>query len=91
MTKNDISRELAERTGLNLDQSNTVINVVFDIITSALSKARPVYLRGFCTFKVVQRAARKGRDIKRGKIIPVPARKVLKVLPGKQLKKEINS
>lgn len=80
---------MAERTGLSIVQANTVINAVFDIITSALSKARPVYLRGFCTFKVEWRAARKGRDIKRGKIIPVPARKVLKVLPGKQLKEQI--
>lgn len=44
---------------------------------------------GFGSFKVVERAARKGRNPRTGKEITIPASKVAKFTPGKGLKDAI--
>ena len=48
-----------------------------------------VTFTGFGSFKVVARAARKGRNPRTGKEITIPASKVAKFTPGKGLKDAI--
>lgn len=48
-----------------------------------------VTFTGFGSFKVVERAARKGRNPRTGKEITIPASKVAKFTPGKGLKDAI--
>ena len=51
---------------------------MIDTITNALQNGKEVQLLGFGTFSVVERAARKGRNLRTNKSIDIPARKVPK-------------
>lgn len=86
MTKNDLAKQLASKKGFTMHQALAAIDGLSEAVISSLASSGAVYLRGFGTFKVEQRAARKGRDIQHGTIIDVPAHKVVKFIPGKQLK-----
>ena len=55
----------------------------------ALASGESVTFTGFGSFKVVERAARKGRNPRTGKEITIPASKVAKFTPGKGLKDAI--
>jgi DNA-binding protein HU-beta len=63
-----------------------VINGFIDVVKTELKKKGSVQLVGFGTFKVVERKAREGRNPKTGAKIKIPATKVPKFVPGKDLK-----
>jgi len=63
-----------------------VINGFIDVVKAELKKKGNVQLVGFGTFKVVERKAREGRNPKTGAKIKIPATKVPKFVPGKDLK-----
>jgi nucleoid DNA-binding protein len=59
-------------------------------ITSALKKGDSISLMGFGSFKVVERAAREGRNPSTGKKMQIPASKGVKFTPGANLKERVN-
>ena len=52
----------------------------------ALKKGDSVAISGFGSFKVVERATRKGRNPRTGKELQIPAAKAVKFTAGKGLK-----
>lgn len=86
MTKKDLAKEIAGKTGLNMSQATLAIDAVSQAVVSSLAFSQPVYLRGFGTFRVERRAARTARDINHGVPISIPARGVVRFIPSKQLK-----
>ncbi len=58
-------------------------------ISDTLKKKGRLALAGFGTFSVNQRKAREGRNPQTGKPIKIPATKVVKFKPGKQLKEKV--
>lgn len=85
MTKLEISRELADRTGLPLADAICSTDAFFDIFKDAFANGRDVFVRGFGTFKVIERKQKVARDILKGKQIIIPARKAVKFIPSNQL------
>lgn len=67
-----------------------VFNSVFDSISQAVSNGDDVTLIGFGTFVVKQQNERRGRNPATGQEMLIPAKKVLKFRPGKQIKEAIN-
>lgn len=86
MTKQDLAQEIADKKGLTKKQALDAIDGFAEALISAMAFGQSVFLRGFGTFKVQQRKGKMARDITRGTIIEVPARKVVKFVPSKQLK-----
>ncbi|MCI7652771.1 MAG: integration host factor subunit beta [Bacteroidales bacterium] len=86
MTKQDLAQEIADKKGLTKKQALDAIDGFSEALISAMAFGQSVFLRGFGTFKVQQRKGKMARDITRGTIIEVPARKVVKFVPSKQLK-----
>ncbi len=87
MTKAEIVKALKEQAGLaTLTQAETAYENLFTIIGAALKSGDAVSISGFGSFKVVDRAARKGRNPQTGKEIDIPASKAVKFTPGKALK-----
>ncbi|HHL72557.1 MAG TPA: HU family DNA-binding protein [Bacteroidetes bacterium] len=75
MTKTDIIDILAEGTGLTKVETAAVVDGFLATISYALATGDSVTLRGFGSFRVVQRNARYGVNPKTGKEMNVPAHK----------------
>lgn len=89
MTKNDIADKLVSQTTLTKSQALSAIEGLMKIASAALAKGDNIYLRGFGTFRVVERKAKTARDISRGTSVTVPERKVVKFIPCKELKEQV--
>ena len=86
MTKLEISRELAARTGLPLADAIRATEGIVDVLKEAFAEGSSVYLRGFGTFKIVGRKQKAARDIRNGVRIMVPAHNTVKFIPSVSLK-----
>ncbi len=89
MTKNELADALTERTTLSRTQCLKAIDGLIDCMNEAFLAENNIYLRGLGTFHIVQRKARKARNICAGTDVTIPARKELKFKPSIQLKKQI--
>ena len=67
-------------------QAERCISAVIDGIKAGLKKSKSVQLIGFGTFKVGERAARKGINPKTGESIKIKKSKTVKFKAGKDLK-----
>jgi len=91
MTKADLIEEVAKQSSLTKKESELIVNTVFDNITEALVKGDKVELRGFGSFRIRHRNARKGRNPKTGSSVDVPEKRVPFFKVGKQLRELVNS
>ena len=90
MTKADLIDEVSKVANLTKKETETIVNTIFDNITDALSKGDKVELRGFGSFRVRQRNARRGRNPKTGSSVSVPEKRVPFFKVGKRLKELVN-
>lgn len=91
MTKADLIDEVAKVSNLTKKESETIVNTVFENITDALAKGDKVELRGFGSFRIRHRNARKGRNPKTGTSVTVPEKRVPFFKVGKRLREHVNS
>ncbi|MBF0121409.1 MAG: HU family DNA-binding protein [Desulfobacterales bacterium] len=89
MNKEELVKFISEKTELTKADSTKALNAVIGGISESLEKGETVTLIGFATFKVVERAARKGRNPQTGKELDIPASKVVKFSIGKVLKDKV--
>jgi integration host factor subunit beta len=95
MTKADLidelANELAKVSNLTKKEIETIVNTVFENITDALAKGDKVELRGFGSFRIRHRNARKGRNPKTGTSVSVPEKRVPFFKVGKRLRELVNA
>ena len=91
MTKADLIEELAKVSNLTKKESETIVHTIFDTITEALAKGDKVELRGFGSFRIRRRRARRGRNPKTGTSINVPPKRVPFFKVGKELRQLVNA
>jgi integration host factor subunit beta len=91
MTKADLTDELSKVANLTKRQSEAVVDTVFESMSEALAKGEKVELRGFGSFRIRQRRARRGRNPKTGSIVAVPAKRVAFFRVGKTLRELVNA
>ena len=90
MTKAELVEKIYAKTnGLTKAKAEEALNAVVDSLREALAAGESVVFTGFGSFKVVERASRKGRNPRTGKAITIPASKVAKFTAGKGLKDAI--
>jgi integration host factor beta subunit len=91
MTKREIIAELLTRTpGISHVDSNTVVNMMFETMTRALAAGERVELRGFGSFGVKLREARRARNPKTGATVELAARRTPFFRAGKELRVKLN-
>lgn len=83
MTKADIVADIAEETGLERVEALKAVEAFMDSVKSSLSKGQNVYLRGFGSFIVKERAEKTGRNISKNQAIIIPAHNVPAFKPSK--------
>jgi DNA-binding protein HU-beta len=90
MTKAELIKELKEQAHLAINaQAEAAYDALFAIVADALKKGDAVSISGFGSFKVVERAARKGRNPRTGEGIDIPASRAVKFTPSKALKESV--
>lgn len=89
MNKAELVEEVVNETGLTRRTAREAVNTTTSVITDALARGEKVTLVGFGTFKVMERKARTGRNPQTAQTIQIPAKKVPKFRPGKELREEV--
>ncbi len=86
MTKAELIAQVAAEAQVRKVDAEKAINSFVRIVSETLKGKGRLALAGFGTFVVAQRKAREGRNPQTGKPIKIPATRVVKFKPGKQLK-----
>lgn len=87
MTKAELVDKIHAKAGLSTKaKTELVLDATLAVLSEVLASGSPVTFTGFGSFKVTERAPRKGRNPRTGKEITIPACKVVKFTPGKLLK-----
>ena len=73
MVKAEIVEKIAREKGISKTEVAVVVEALMDTIKDAMTAGKNVYLRGFGSFVVKQRAAKTGRDILRNTTLIIPA------------------
>lgn len=91
MTKSVLMEKASEKIeGLTRNQTEIVVDTVFDCIRNALINGEKLEIRGFGNFRLKTRKPRKARNPKTGESVDVPGKKVLHFKMGKALKEALN-
>ncbi|MEJ2683131.1 MAG: integration host factor subunit beta [Candidatus Sulfobium sp.] len=91
MTKSVLIEKVSERVeGLTRNQTEIVVDTVFESIKKALMNGEKIEIRGFGNFRLKTRKPRKARNPKTGESVDVPGKKVLYFKVGKALKETLN-
>lgn len=90
MNKAELISQVAGDAEISKAKAELAVNSMIKSLKDALVKGERVTLIGFGSFVVSERKARKGRHPRTGKVIDIPASKVLKFKPGKEIKEMLN-
>lgn len=90
MKKSELIDSVAGKAGLTKADAERAINAFTDSVTESLKGGGSIQLKGFGTFSVSERAARTGINPSTKEPIQIPAKKVAKFKPGKDLADAVN-
>ena len=79
MNKTELINTLAFDMGLKRAESKEIVEKVFALMADSLAAGEPVSITDFCSFRVVDRPARRYRHNTTGRMMEVPAGKRVKV------------
>ena len=83
MTKAEIVNEISGKTGIDKQAVQTIVEAFMTSVKGALAKDENVYLRGFGSFIVKERAEKTARNISKKTTIVIPAHKIPAFKPCK--------
>ena len=90
MNKLELVNEMAKELN-SVSAAKAALESLLAHIGNSMKNNQMVKLPGFGTFKVSERKARKGRNPSTGEEINIRARKVVRFVPGKNLKNAVES
>ncbi len=83
MTKAEIVTKIAKKTGLEKDLVLVVVEQFMSTVKDSLVNEEPVYLRGFGSFIIKERATKTARNISKDTAIIIPAHNIPAFKPAK--------
>ena len=89
MTKADIVSRIIEQTGVEKATALAVVESFMEQVKNALTDGESVYLRGFGTFLIKQRAAKTARNISTNTTIIVPSHSMPAFKPSTEFASKI--
>lgn len=89
MNKLQMTKEVAEATGMKQVRAKEAIEAILASMKGSLERGEKVELVGFGSFSVVGRNARMGRNPQTGEEIEIPAKNVVKFKAGKFLREAV--
>ncbi len=91
MTKADIVNEIAKSTGVEKVQVQQIVEAFMDSIINSMSEKNNVYLRGFGSFIVKERAEKVARNISKNTSITIPAHSIPAFKPAKSFNAKVKA
>jgi len=89
MTKADIIEEIANKTGIDKVTIQHTVETFTETVKKSLVNGENVYLRGFGSFVIKERAEKTGRNISKNTTIIIPAHKIPVFKPVKTFVNDI--
>jgi nucleoid DNA-binding protein len=90
ISKRDLVNQMSDQSGLSRAETYTILALLMENITDHLARNRGIVLRTFGTFEVRVTKAKIGRNPKAPeKAVPIPARAVVKFVPGKEMREQV--
>lgn len=90
MNKSQLIEKISEKANITKKKAETVVNIVFDSMTEALSKNDRIEIRGFGSFVNKEYGSYQGRNPRTGETISVSPKKLPFFKVGKELKDLVN-
>jgi integration host factor, beta subunit len=92
MTKSELIERLVQRQAhMTHRDVELAVKLVLDDVITELAEGGRVEIRGFGSFSVHHRPARRGRNPKTGEAVDIPRKYVPHFKPGKELRERVNS
>lgn len=89
MRKKEFIASIGEKTNIPQPEVLLVIETMIQVIKDTLVNQESIYIRGFCTFQIRKRAAKTGRNIKKGSTVYIPEHLIPIFRPSRKLVHEI--
>lgn len=83
MTKADIVNQISQNTGIDKTTVLSSVEAFMQCVKASLAEGENVYLRGFGSFILKQRAQKTARNISRNTTIIIPAHNIPAFKPAK--------
>ena len=91
LTKAHIVEAVAEANGYTRNKSFEIVEILLELIKSALESGNDVMISGFGKFRVKNKKKRRGRNPATGKDIVLAPRKVITFKWSEKLKEKLNT
>lgn len=89
MNKKDIVGLIADATGSTRAKATLAFDRMVAAITEAIKKDGYAKIQDLCSFSLVRRAARSGRNPRTGEVVPIEEKVVVKIKPLQALKNAV--
>jgi DNA-binding protein HU-beta len=89
MTKADIVNEISKNTGIEKVVVQRTVEEFMKSVKNGMVNGENVYLRGFGSFIIKQRAEKTARNISKNTTITIPAHKIPSFKPSKSFVSEV--
>lgn len=92
MTKSELIERLVQRQAhMSHRDVELAVKLLLDDVIAELAAGGRVEIRGFGSFSVHHRPARRGRNPKTGEAVDIPRKYVPHFKPGKELRQRVNT
>ncbi len=91
MTKADIVNEISKNTGIEKVTVQRTVEAFMETIRVSLTEGKNVYLRGFGSFIIKERAEKTARNISKNTTIIIPAHYIPAFKPAKSFVAKIKN
>lgn len=89
MTKAEIVRDIAEKTGVEKQVVMQVVEGMMENIRNSMIQGENVYLRGFGSFIIKRRAEKVARNISKNTTIVVPSHNIPAFRPSRSFMEKV--
>lgn len=89
MTKAEIVREISQITGIEKTRVEQILESFMESVKEANIAGETVYLRGFGSFGLKERAEKKARNISKNTTITIPSHTIPYFKPSKEFSNQV--
>ena len=89
MTKIEIVREIASKTGLPTKDVLVIVESLMESIKSSMAEGEEIFLRGFGSFIIKRRAEKTARNISKNTTVIIPAHDIPAFKPAKEFMDQV--